>query len=74
MNNGDVLAELDRAVMQTRKAIHTGMIHNDAYAAGLLDGLHGFRRFVRSAQFARILRDNHKSTPTKENSPHADRP
>lgn len=67
MNGSDLLAELDIAVMQTRRAVREGMLPDNEYTKGLHDSLAAFRKYVRSEKYARLVRmksNTNKETPT----------
>lgn len=66
MKDGEVMAELDRAISTTKRALNNGVMPEDTYALGVLDALTGFRRFVRSQQFAAAL---HKQKATTKETP-----
>jgi hypothetical protein len=51
MTVADVLSEIDKSIMQTRRAVVYGQLPNDDYTAGIIDGLCGMRRFLRSDKF-----------------------
>lgn len=53
---GDVLAELDKAVLCTED-IFQDIVEDQShdYASGLLDGMRAFRNYLRSEQFRRSI-------------------
>ena len=58
---GDILAELDRAVLCTRQALFNITDQSgEVYAQGCLDAIRGIRNYIRSDQFRRSIADRRK--------------
>lgn len=60
---GDVLAELDQAILCTEDVFDDICEDSgDGYAHGLLDGMRAFRNYLRSEQFRRSINAKRRNT------------